>query len=169
MKFELIAIEDNTAHISEIKGLEKAKAKILEETANELETLSRENLLKIFSVLKSYYEEYCEIIGKKIPCNYGLSATTYGSELRTVGNSIIFYRVRKGVMEPVIKATFSSDKIVLVQNDIPSAVHLMKCWQDIKNQMQRKILEAATERVDRLRNEVKVALDSIATVRNFEL
>ena len=58
MKFELIAIEDNTAYISEIKEIEKTKAKILQGTANELETLSRENLIKIFTVLKSYYEDY---------------------------------------------------------------------------------------------------------------
>ena len=53
MKFEPIAIEDNTAYISEIKEIEETKAKILQETANELETLSRENLMKIFTVLKS--------------------------------------------------------------------------------------------------------------------
>lgn len=169
MKFELIAIEDNTAYISEIKEIEETKAKILQETANELETLSRENLMKIFTVLKSYYEDYCKIEGYKMPSNHALTAHCYESELRAIADKLIFYRVRGNEYQAVLTAIFSSDKIIITQNDIPSAVHLMKCWPEMKHQLQHKLHNVYEWRRKKLQDEFDDALAALESARNFEL
>lgn len=169
MKFELIAIEDNTAHISEIKELETVKVQVIQKTANELETLSRENLLKIFTTLKSYYEDYSEIEGYKMPSNHALTAQCYESGLRVINNTIIFYRVRGNESQAVIKATFSPDKITITQNDIPSAVHLMKCWPEMKRQLQCKLHNVYEWRKKKLQDELDDALAALETAKNFKL
>lgn len=169
MKFELIAIEDNTAHISEIKGMEEKQAKIIQETANELETLSRENLMKIFTVLKSYYEDYCKIEGYKMPNNHALIAHCYESDLRAIADKLTFYRVFNNEYRAVLTATFSADKITITQNDIPSAVHLMKCWPEMKRQLQCKLHNVYEWRKKKLQDELDDALSALETAKNFKL
>ena len=131
MKFELIAIEDNTAYISEIKKIEETKAKILQETANELETLSRENLMKIFTVLKSYYEDYCKIEGYKMPSNHALTSHCYESELRAIADKLIFYRVRGNEYQAVLTAIFSSDKIIILCRQHSNIVTIFSISQTV--------------------------------------
>lgn len=170
MKYAVIAIDDNTAKIIDVKHHREETMNLVRDIEPEIEKLQKEALMKMFLYIKCFYDDYVKV-------NEFDTATNHTVGIGSVGDYVNRIVIRHDKITASFRSYGYSDLVAFVTEDgvrIPcicpqSVCALMEDWNEIKSSLQHKIDRCYEERKLRFSNELNEKLRQLKIAREFQV
>lgn len=167
MKIVAVRIEDNTDKINEVKELENAKFKTIENISDKIDELQEEAFMQMLAYIRCAYEDYIGIVGEITPINdvsWIKNTLDVSNATRSVricvnknGAFIDFNYTETpncGNTPPRMEAKFKDGNIVITKSTRNGVCDLMQYWKGIKPRFQEEIDKAYEKRTAKIKSDI---------------
>ena len=170
MKYAVVAIDDNTAKIIDIKNHREEAMNLVRDVEPEIEKLQKEALMKMFLYIKCFYDDYVKVNEFDTADNHGIVIGSIGEYI----NAIVLRRDKITVSfrpcnHPDLVAFMEGDDVRIPCIYPQSVCALMEDWNEIKSSLRKKIDRCYEERKLRISNELNEKLLQLKIAREFQV
>lgn len=170
MKYAVIAIDDNTAKIIDVKHHREEVMNLVRDIEPEIEKLQKEALMKMFLYIKCFYDDYVKV-------NEFDTTSSHITGIGSIGEYVDGIVIRRNKITVSFHPYSHPDLVAFMEGDdvrIPctypqSVCALMEDWNEIKSSLRQKIDRCYEERKLRFSDELNEKLRQLKIAREFQV